>query len=71
MNLIVFEKWLERKLKTCFNPLAYIIAVQDTLPRHQNPKMRKNLKVNNILSEKKDDNIKAATYVEVESKNIK
>ena len=33
--------------------------------------MRKNLKVNNILSEKKDDNIKAATYVEVESKNIK
>ena len=48
MKLIVFEDWLERKLK-----------------------INKILKVNNILSEKKDDNIMPATDGKKESKNIK
>ena len=48
MKLIVFEDWLERKLK-----------------------INKILKVNNILSEKKDDNIMPATDGKEESKNIK
>ena len=41
VNLIVFENWLERKLNIYFNPLADIIAVEDTSPRYQNPKMNK------------------------------
>ena len=64
MNLVVFENWLVRKLKTYFNP-------QDTSRRYQIPKGNKNLKVNNILSEKKDDNIMPATDGKEESKNLK
>ena len=30
VNLIVFEKWLDQKLKTLFNPVADIIAANDT-----------------------------------------
>ena len=41
MNLIVFENWPERKLKTYFNPIADIIAAEDTSPRYQNPKKKK------------------------------
>ena len=63
VNLIVFENWIEKKLKTYFNPLSDIIAAGDTSPRHQNPKMNKNLKVNNIICEKKDDNIMPASEV--------
>ena len=69
VNLIVFENWLDRKLKTYFNPLANIIAAEDTSQRYQIPKG--NLKVNNILSEKKVDNIMPATDSKEESKNIK
>ena len=61
LNLIVFENWLERKLKTYFKPFADIIAAEATSPRYQNPKKNKNLKVHNILSEKKDENIMPAT----------
>ena len=71
MNFIVFENWLERKLKTYFNPLADIITAEDTSPKYQIPKGNKNLKANNILSEKKDDNIMPATDGKEESKNIK
>ena len=71
MNLIVFESWLDRKLKTYFNPLVDIIAAEDTSRRYQIPKGNKNLKVNNILSEKKDDNIMPATDGKEESKNTK
>ena len=71
VNLIVFQNWLKRKLKIYFNPLAYIIAAKDISPRYENLKNNKNLKVNNILSEKKDDNIMPATKGKEESKNIK
>ena len=71
VNLIVFKNWLERKLKTYFNPLADIIVAEDTPPRYQFPKGNKNLKVNNILNEKKDDNIMPATDDKEESKNFK
>ena len=33
VNLIVFEKWFGKKLKTLFNPLADIIAANDTPPK--------------------------------------
>ena len=71
VNLIVFENWLERKLKTYFNPLAHIIAAEDTSLKYHNPKKKKNLKVNNMLSEKKDDNIMPAIDGKEECKNIK
>ena len=71
VNLMVFDNWLERKLKTYFNLLADIITAVDTSPRYQNPKKNKNLKVNNILSEKKDDNVMPATDGKGEGKNIK
>ena len=71
VNLLVFENWLERKLKTYFNPLADIITAEDTPPRYQIPKGNKNLKVNNILSEKNDGNIILASDGKEESKNIK
>ena len=57
MNLNVFESWLKRKLKTYFNPLANVIAAEDASRIYQNPKKNKDLKVNNILNEKTDDNI--------------
>ena len=40
-----------------FNPLANIIAAEDASQIYQNPKKNKDLKVNNILNEKTDDNI--------------
>lgn len=70
-NLIVLEDWLERKLITYFNPLADISAAEDILPRYQNLKNNKNLKINNILREKKDGNIMPETDSKEESKNIK
>ena len=33
VNLIVFEKWLDKKLKTLFNPLTDIIAANDAPPK--------------------------------------
>ena len=33
INLIVFKKWLDKKSKTLFNPLADIIAANDTPPK--------------------------------------
>ena len=33
VNLIVFEQWLDKKLKTFFNPLADTIAANDTPPK--------------------------------------
>ena len=33
VNLIVFKKCLDKKLKTLFNPLADFIAANDTLPK--------------------------------------
>ena len=33
VNLIVFEKWLDKKLKTLFNPVADIITANDTPPK--------------------------------------
>ena len=71
MNLIIFENWLETKFKTYFNPLANSIAAQDIPPRYQNPNMNKNLKVTNILSESKNDDIKPAAADKEDSKNIK
>ena len=44
VNLIVFENWLEKKLKTYFNPLgADIIVAEDIAPRYQNRKKNRNL----------------------------
>ena len=57
VNLNVLNSWLKRKLKTYFNPLANIIAAENASRIYQNPKKNKDLKVNNILNEKKDDNI--------------
>ena len=54
-----------------FSPLADIIPAEDTQLKFQNPRMNKNLKVNNILSEKKDDNIKPAINGTEDSKSIK
>ena len=54
-----------------FNPLFDIIAAEYTSPRHQNPKMNKILKANNILSERKDDNIMQTTDGKEESESIK
>ena len=71
MKLIVFEDWLERKIKAYFNPLCDITTAEDTSPRHQNPKTNKILKAIDILSENKDDNIMRATDGKEESKNIK
>ena len=33
VNLIVFEKWLDKKLKTLFSPLTDIIAANDAPPK--------------------------------------
>ena len=71
MKLILFEDWLERKIKTYFNPLCDITTAEDTSPRQQNPKMNKILKAIDILSENKDDNVMRATDGKEESKNIK
>ena len=69
-NLIVFKNWLERKWKAYFNPLPGIIATQDAPSKYQTQKINK-LKINDILSANKDDNINLVTNDKEDSKSIK
>ena len=80
VNLIVFEKWLDKKLKILFNPLADIIAANDTPPKRPTklyqPKLR--TPINSLTSkldlheqQKHDDSAKENPSSYKDKKDIK
>ena len=80
VSLIVFEKWLDKKIKNTLNPLADIIAANDTPPKRPTkpyqPKPRTSInsltsKLNLHEQQKHDDSAKENPSSEKDKKDIK
>ena len=58
LNLITLENWLDKKLKSLFNPLADIISNEEDKPKEKKFSQKNGITNNmNVLKDKGNDNL--------------